>query len=61
MIHARTIDNAGNKSDDKTANAWKDATPPPKVDLSFNAKTENSVTVTTKRRRGRYEIGRAHV
>ena len=47
MIHARTIDNAGNTSNDKTADSWKDSTPPPKVDLSFNAKTENSVTVNT--------------
>ena len=47
IIHARTIDNAGNTSDDKTADAWKDEAPPPKVDLSLDSKTENSVTVTT--------------
>lgn len=47
MIYARTVDNAGNVSDVKQADAWKDATPPPAVNLTSASKTENSVTVNT--------------
>lgn len=45
MIYARTVDNAGNVSDVKQANAWKDNTPPPTVNLSFSSKTDKTVTV----------------
>lgn len=47
VVYARTVDNAGNKSDVKQTDAWKDAVPPPAVNLTFVSKTENSVTVNT--------------
>ena len=47
-IHARTVDNAGNVSNEAVVKeAKKDATNPPTVNLSYKEKTGNTVTVTT--------------
>lgn len=47
-IHARTVDNAGNVSNEAgVKEAKKDATNPPTVNLSYKEKTGNTVTVTT--------------
>ena len=60
-IKARTIDLAGNKSDEKTIIIHKDTTPPDTARIVFKSNTISSITVTATGNDNQSGIARIYI